>query len=247
MRPHLLVVEDDAAIRDLLDFTLVAAGYRVTALESAERAIEEIRMAVPTLALIDWMLPGLSGVKLVARLRADERTRELPLILVTAKDDEPSRVAGLDSGADDYVVKPFSPRELVARIRALVRRRVPELSDEPIVVGPIALDPGGHQVLLGGVAVPLRLAEFRILRFLMAYAGRVFSREELLNRVWGDHVFIEERTVDVHIRRLRIALDPHGRTMIETVRGGGYRLNLEAQKQKNLTPLGDEVPRGTPA
>jgi two-component system, OmpR family, phosphate regulon response regulator PhoB len=243
MSASILVVEDDAGIRELLDYTLKQAGYRVTAVASAEQACDAVRAARPTLVLIDWMLPGMSGIGLLQRLRSDPRTGELPIILVTAKDAEANRLTGLDNGADDYVVKPFSPRELVARVRALLRRRVPEHSDLTLTLGPLCLEPSTHLVTLAGRPIPLRLAEFRVLRFFMAHPDRVFTRGELLDRVWGDHVFVEERTVDVHIRRLRIALGSFGREFIETVRGGGYKLSLassaDAGTEQQKSPVNE--------
>jgi two-component system, OmpR family, phosphate regulon response regulator PhoB len=224
MSASILVVEDDNAIRDLLRYTLEQAGFEVRTAPSAERALDAVGEALPALALVDWMLPAMSGLALVQKLRQDVRSAELPIIMVTAKDAEPNRIAGLDGGADDYVVKPFSPREIVARVRALLRRRAPEHSDLALAIGPLALDPATHQVTFEGRRVELRLTEFKLLRFFMAYPDRVFSRTQLLDRVWGDHVFVEERTVDVHIRRLRLALGRDGRELIATVRGGGYKL-----------------------
>ena len=176
------------------------------------------------MVLIDWMLPKVSGLALAQQLRAAPRTAKLPLIMVTAKGEEGDRVAGLESGADDYLVKPFSPRELVARIQAVLRRRAPHAAEMTLAVGPLQLDPISYEVTLDGRAVELASAEFKLLRFFMAHPGRVFSRAQVLDQVWGDHVFIEERTVDVHIRRLRQALGPKGEQLLETVRGAGYKL-----------------------
>jgi two-component system phosphate regulon response regulator PhoB len=180
---------------------------------------------LPDLLLLDWMLPGQSGLAFARQLRADARTRELPIIMVTARTDEGDKVAGLEAWVDDYVTKPFSPRELKARINAVLRRRAPEAAHESLEVGPLRLDAVAHRVTVSGREAALGPTEFRLLRFLMARPDRVHSRGQLLDMVWGDHVYIEERTVDVHIRRLRVALEPYGADgMIETVRGSGYRL-----------------------
>jgi two-component system phosphate regulon response regulator PhoB len=175
--------------------------------------------------LLDWMLPGRSGLALARELRGEERTRELPIIMVTARADEADRITGLEAWVDDYVTKPFSPRELKARIKAVLRRRAPEAVQTMLAVGPLRLDPVAHRVTVSGREVNIGPTEFRLLRFLMARPDRVHSRAQLLDMVWGDHVYIEERTVDVHVRRLRVALEPLGAdAMIETVRGSGYRL-----------------------
>ena len=223
--PSVLVVEDEPAIRELLTVNLVDAGYEVVAAEDAESARRRIDEALPDLLLLDWMLPGLSGLAFARQLRADARTRDLPVIMVTARTDEADRVAGLEAWVDDYVTKPFSPRELKARIKSVLRRRAPEAAQEALAAGPLTLDPSTHRVSVGGATVAMGPTEFRLLRFLLARPERVHTRRQLLDQVWGDHVYIEERTVDVHIRRLRLALEPHGAdAMIETVRGTGYRL-----------------------
>jgi two-component system phosphate regulon response regulator PhoB len=227
MTPSVLVVEDEPAIQELLRVNLVDAGYEVRAALDAETAQRELRDAVPTLLLLDWMLPGKSGLALAKELRGDTRTRELPIIMLTARTDEADKVAGLEAWVDDYVTKPFSPRELKARIRAVLRRRAPEAAQEPLTAGRLRLDPATHRVTVDGDAVPLGPTEFRLLRFLLARPERVHSRTQLLDQVWGDHVYIEERTVDVHIRRLRLALEPFGQDgLVETVRGSGYRLSV---------------------
>jgi two-component system phosphate regulon response regulator PhoB len=191
----------------------------------AETAQALLRDALPDLVLLDWMLPGQSGLALAKQLRADTRTRELPIIMVTARGEEADKVAGLEAWVDDYVTKPFSPRELKARIKSVLRRRAPEAAQEPLVAGPLRLDPVTHRVTVNGRPVHVGPTEFRLLRFLLARPERVHSRAQLLDQVWGDQVYIEERTVDVHIRRLRLALEPHGvDRLIETVRGSGYRL-----------------------
>ncbi len=224
MGSRVLVVEDDAAIQALLDFTLKKAGFEATIVASAEAGAEALRDALPDIVLIDWMLPKMSGIAFARQLRRDTRSAGLPIIMVTARGEEGDRVEGLESGADDYLVKPFSPRELVARIQAVLRRRAPHAAETALSVGSLHLDPSTHQVTLAGRRLEMAPTEFRLLRFLMANPGRVFTRAQLLDKVWGDHVFIEERTVDVHVRRLRQALGASGESLIETVRGAGYRL-----------------------
>ena len=227
MMPSILVVEDEPAILELIKVNLVDAGYDVKAAGDAETANEALKQELPDLVLLDWMLPGQSGLALARQLRGDARTRELPIIMVTARSEEGDKVAGLEAWVDDYVTKPFSPRELKARIKAVLRRRAPEASQEPLQAGPLKLDPLTHRVTVGGRPVTLGPTEFRLLRFLLARPERVHSRSQLLDHVWGDHVYIEERTIDVHIRRLRLALTPFGAdALIETVRGSGYRLAL---------------------
>ena len=225
MTPSILVVEDEPAIQELLRVNLEDAGFAVRAVADAEAALGEIRRALPDLLLLDWMLPGQSGLALARGLRGEARTRELPIIMVTARGDEADRVAGLEACVDDYVTKPFSPRELKARIKSVLRRRAPESAQETLTVGPLRLDPSTHRVTANDEPVHLGPTEFRLLKFFMARPERVHSRPQLLDQVWGDHVYIEERTIDVHIRRLRLALQPFDCAhMIETVRGGGYRL-----------------------
>ena len=225
MMPSILVVEDEPAIQELLRVNLEDAGFAVRTVADAEAALGEIRRALPDLLLLDWMLPGQSGLALARGLRGEARTRELPIIMVSARGDEADRVAGLEAWVDDYVTKPFSPRELKARIKAVLRRRAPEAAQEILTVGPLKLDPSTHRITANNAPVQLGPTEFRLLRFLIARPERVHSRAQLLDQVWGDHVYIEERTVDVHIRRLRLALQPFACAhMIETVRGVGYRL-----------------------
>jgi two-component system phosphate regulon response regulator PhoB len=226
MMPKVLVVEDEPAIRELLKVNLVDAGYDVRAVPDAEQAQSELNEALPDLLLLDWMLPGKSGLALAKELRGATRTRELPIIMITARTDEADKVAGLEAWVDDYVTKPFSPRELKARIKAVLRRRAPESAQEPLAAGALRLDPTTHRVTVDDRTVHLGPTEFRLLRFLLARPERVHSRTQLLDHVWGDHVYIEERTVDVHIRRLRLALEPFGQDgLVETVRGSGYRLS----------------------
>lgn len=225
MPANILVVEDEPAIQELLALNLEHAGHHVLRAKDAEQANELVRHALPDLILLDWMLPGQSGVQFARSLRQGERTKQVPIIMLTARGQEHDKVAGLDSGADDYVTKPFSPRELLARINAVLRRRAPQLTDEPIEISGLRLDPVTHRVSAEGRNLELGPTEFRLMHFLMTHPERVHSRTQLLDQVWGDHVFVEERTVDVHIRRLRKALEPttHDR-LIETVRGSGYRL-----------------------
>jgi two-component system phosphate regulon response regulator PhoB len=227
--PTVLVVEDEAAIAELIAINLRHAGFEVTLAENAEQATVAVDAVLPDLVLLDWMLPGQTGVALSRRWRADARTRELPIIMLTARADETDKVAGLDAGADDYLTKPFSTQELLARIRAVLRRRVPEALDTVVEVGGLRLDPSTRRVSRLGVDLKLGPTEFRLLHFFMTHPERVHSRAQLLDRVWGDHVFIEERTVDVHVKRLREALLPaRCASMIETVRGAGYRLSQQA-------------------
>jgi two-component system, OmpR family, phosphate regulon response regulator PhoB len=224
MMPSVLVVEDDMGIQELLRFTLEQAGYHTHCADRAEAALRLLTDALPDLVILDWMLPTTSGLQLARQLRADPRTRQLPIIMVTARGEEPDKVAGLDGGADDYIVKPFSPKELVARVQALLRRRAPELSTGSLVNGPIRLDTTSYEAFVDGKRMTLTPIEFKLLRFLMANPGRVYSRNQLLDQVWGDHVYVEERTVDVHVRRLRMALGEVGEALIETVRGAGYKM-----------------------
>jgi two-component system phosphate regulon response regulator PhoB len=225
MPANILVVEDEPAIQELLALNLEHAGHHVLRARDAEQAGELVRHALPDLILLDWMLPGQSGANFARKLRQDERTKLVPIIMLTARGQEQDKVVGLDAGADDYVTKPFSPRELLARIKAVLRRRAPELTDEPIEISGLKLDPATHRVSAQGTQLELGPTEFRLLHFLMAHPERVHSRTHLLDQVWGDHVFVEERTVDVHIRRLRKALEPTGHDrLVETVRGSGYRL-----------------------
>jgi two-component system phosphate regulon response regulator PhoB len=195
---------------------------------SAEEAEAAIRNALPDVLVLDWMLPGESGVAFARRLRADERTRELPILMLTARAMEQDKLSGLEAGADDYLTKPFSPRELAARIKAVLRRRAPQLSGDAVEAEGLHLDPATRRVTAHGKRVELSPSEFRLLHFLMTHPERVYSRAQLLDHVWGDHVFIEERTVDVHIRRLRKALEPSGHDrLIETVRGSGYGFRID--------------------
>jgi two-component system phosphate regulon response regulator PhoB len=225
---RVLVVEDEPAIAELIALNLRHQGFEVAVAPDADAAQAQVDRVLPDLVILDWMLPGVSGVQLARRWRADPRTREVPLIMLTARAAESDTIAGLDAGADDYLTKPFSPGELQARIRAVLRRRAPSALQLPVEVGALRLDPSSRRVSHGGAESRIELkvgpTEFRLLHVLMSQPERVHTRAQLLNRVWGDHVFIEERTVDVHVKRLREALAPAGaQGMVETVRGVGYR------------------------
>jgi two-component system, OmpR family, phosphate regulon response regulator PhoB len=224
-----LVVEDESAIAELISINLRHAGYEVMVATTAAQAQAAVDRVLPDLVLLDWMLPGQSGIQLAKQWRSDARTKELPLIMLTARSDESDKIAGLDSGADDYLTKPFSTKELLARIRAVLRRKAPEALDTAVEIEGLRLDPATRRVTrdFGGQLKEVKIGptEFRLLHFLMTHPERVHSRAQLLDRVWGDHVFIEERTVDVHVKRLREALAPvECNSLIETVRGAGYRL-----------------------
>lgn len=226
MAANILVVEDELAIQELIAVNLEHAGHYVIRASDAEGALGIVKNALPDLLLIDWMLPGMSGVSLARRLRREDRTREIPIILLTARGGEADKIAGLEAGADDYVTKPFSVRELLARIKAVLRRRAPQMTDDPVETAGLRLDPATRRTFGGSRPLALGPSEFRLLHFLMTHPERVHSRTQLLDQVWGDHVFVEERTVDVHIRRLRKALEPTGHDrLIETVRGSGYRFS----------------------
>ncbi len=221
---NVLIVEDEPAIQELIAVNLEAAGHHTLRATDAEQALTILRETLPDLVLLDWMLPGQSGLAIARHLRSAERTRAIPIIMLTAKSAEQDKVAGLEAGADDYVTKPFSPRELLARIKAVMRRRSPQLTDDMVEVRGLRLDPATHRVSGNGRVLDLGPTEFRLLHFFMTHAERVHTRTQLLDQVWGDQVFVEERTVDVHIRRLRKALEESGHdALIETVRGTGYR------------------------
>ena len=226
MAATILVVEDEPAIQELIAYNLKQAGHQPLRADNAEQALNLVANALPDLILLDWMLPGLSGIEFARRIRADKRTRAIPIIMLTARSDEQDKLQGLETGADDYITKPFSPRELNARIKAVLRRRAPEMTDDMVQLGGLKLDPASHRVTGNGAPVELGPTEFRLLHFLMTHAERVHSRTQLLDQVWGDHVFVEERTVDVHIRRLRKALEPTELdSLVQTVRGTGYRFS----------------------
>jgi two-component system phosphate regulon response regulator PhoB len=227
---RVLVVEDEPAIAELVAINLRHAGHQVELAADAALAQSAVNKVLPDLVLLDWMLPGQSGVALARHWRTQARTRELPIIMLTARADEADKIQGLDAGADDYLTKPFSTKELLARIRAVLRRKLPEAFEAVLEAGALTLDPVTHRVMCHSQEIKLGPTEFRLLRFFMSHAERVHSRAQVLDRVWGDHVYIEERTVDVHVKRLRAALAPvHCDHMIETVRGAGYRLTLLRQ------------------
>ncbi len=226
MPATILVVEDEPAIQLLIEVNLRRAGHAVQLAPDAETARRLVQEALPDLVLLDWMLPGMSGIDFARLLRSEARTRSLPIIMLTARAEERDKIDGLDIGADDYVTKPFSPRELVARIKAVLRRHAPQATEDVVVLGGLRLDPATHRITAGDAVVNLGPTEFRLLHFLMTHPERVHGRSQLLDQVWGDHVFVEERTVDVHIRRLRAALEPSGHdVLIQTVRGSGYRMS----------------------
>lgn len=232
-----LVVEDEPAIQELISFNLKKSGLAPICADNAEQAMIMVNNVLPDLVLLDWMLPNLSGVEFARQLRRNSRTQAIPIIMLTAKIELEDKITGLEAGADDYITKPFSPRELIARIKAVLRRRVPEISDEIIEAGGLKVDPTQHRVfayrndLPEPIEVKLGPTEFRLLHFLMAHKERVYTRTQLLDRIWGDHVFIEDRTVDVHIRRLRKVLEKIGKDdLVQTVRGTGYRFSSEYEE-----------------
>lgn len=234
MIAKILIVEDEPAVRELITYNLQQAGYDTVHAEDAEKAMAVINAALPDLILLDWMLPKMSGVEFARTLRRHERTRWIPIIMLTARAQEADKVMGLDI-ADDYITKPFSPRELIARINAVLRRLAPEASDEVVELDGLKLEPAQHRVTAGDKKIELGPTEYRLLHFLMTHTERVYSRGQLLDRVWGDHVFVEERTIDVHIRRLRKALEAAGKDeWIQTVRGTGYRFSV-------IAPLADDA------
>lgn len=220
----ILIVEDEPSIATLVNFTLKEGGWNAFTANSAAEAWEFILHRTPQLILLDWMLPDQSGLRLLSRIRADRQLQDLPVIMLTAKSMEEDKIAGLDNGADDYITKPFSPRELTARIKALLRRKSPEHAQSLMSAGPVTLDPVSCLVMLHGQKIDIGHAEFKLLKFFLAHPERVFSRSQLLDKVWGDHVAIEERTVDVHVLRLRKALK-EAEFLIKTVRSVGYMLS----------------------
>ncbi|MCC8987732.1 MAG: phosphate regulon transcriptional regulator PhoB [Candidatus Contendobacter sp.] len=223
---RILIVEDEQPIREMVMFALANAGYDVREAADARQAQVRIAEHLPDLMLLDWMLPGISGIDYARRLKKEDLTRDLPIIMLTARAEEEDTVQGLESGADDYMTKPFSPRELVARIRAVLRRGGPAGEDEMLRANGLSLDLASHRVSAGETLLEMGPTEYRLLEFFMAHPERVYSRGQLLDRVWGSNVYVEERTVDVHIRRLRKALEPHGHdALIQTVRGAGYRFS----------------------
>jgi two-component system phosphate regulon response regulator PhoB len=220
---RVLVVEDESAIAELISINLRHNGMLPLLASDGVAAQKHIDEVLPDVILLDWMLPGQSGLELARRWRADPRTKTTPILMLTARGDEPDKIAGLDAGADDYITKPFSTQELLARIRAVLRRRAPEQASDVVRIGGLQLDGSTHRVSFNDQGIKLGPTEFKLLNYLMHHSERVHSRSQLLDRVWGDHVFIEERTVDVHVKRLREALGEAG-SMVETVRGVGYRI-----------------------
>jgi two-component system phosphate regulon response regulator PhoB len=226
--PRVLIVEDEPSIAELVAVNLRHNGFAPTWAEDGVAAQREIDTLLPDLILLDWMLPGQSGLTLARKWRGDARTKAIPILMLTARGDEPDKVSGLDAGADDYITKPFSTQELLARIRAVLRRRVPEPVTESVTVAELVLDSATHRVSWRGQMLKVGPTEFKLLQYLMKHPERVHSRGQLLDKVWGDHVYIEERTVDVHVKRLRESLGAAG-AMVETVRGAGYRLTAQPQ------------------
>ena len=225
-KPRVLIVEDESSIAELIAVNLRHNGFDPIWAEDGVSAQREIDSGLPDLILLDWMLPGQSGLVLARQWRRDARTKAVPILMLTARGDEPDKVAGLDAGADDYITKPFSTQEMLARIRAVLRRRAPEVVTERVEIGELALDTATHRVTWQGQSLKVGPTEFKLLAYLMQHAERVHSRSQLLDKVWGDHVYIEERTVDVHVKRLRESLGAAA-AMVETVRGAGYRLTAQ--------------------
>ncbi len=228
MSRTILLVEDEAPIRDMLSFVLEQAGFNVDEAEDFDVGLDKICEPYPDLILLDWMLPGGSGVQLAKKLKQHEFAKDIPVIMLTARSEEDDKIRGLEAGADDYVTKPFSPKELVARIKAVMRRVTPTSKEEPIEFSGLILEPVSHRVTSGGEPVDMGPTEFKLLHFFMTHPERVYSREQLLDNVWGTNVYVEDRTVDVHIRRLRKAISENGHdAMIQTVRGSGYRFSAK--------------------
>ena len=227
--PRILIVEDEPAIAELISVNLRHNGFSPVWAAEGAAAQREIDRALPDAILLDWMLPGPSGITLAKRWRTDPRTKGVPILMLTARGDEPDKVAGLDAGADDYITKPFSTQEMLARLRAVLRRRAPEPTDDAVSIGGLLLDGATHRVSWHGQPVKVGPTEFKLLQYLMKHPERVHSRQQLLDKVWGDHVFIEERTVDVHVKRLREALGTQAGSLVETVRGAGYRVTAQPQ------------------
>jgi two-component system phosphate regulon response regulator PhoB len=229
MKPHVLVVEDEAPLVELLNYNLAEAGFETTAVTDGEEALLAVAERRPDLVVLDWMLPMVSGIEVCRQLRRKPDTRDIPIIMLTAKTEEADRVRGLESGADDYITKPFSPKELVARVRAVLRRTRPVFSEESLVYADVSMDLAAHRIYRDEQPIHIGPTEYRLLRHFMEQPGRVFSREQLLDAVWGHDVYVELRTVDVHIRRLRKALNQNGgQDLIRTVRSAGYALDMAA-------------------
>jgi two-component system phosphate regulon response regulator PhoB len=235
MNSGILVVEDEAITRRMLVANLERAGHQVRSAGNVPEADAEISKLLPDLVLLDWVLPDASGVGFARRLRADQRTRDIPIIMLTSRAQEGDLVAGLEAGADDYITKPFSPRELLARVKAQLRRRAPQTTDDLVEIAGLRVDPALKRVSAGGHEIDLSALEFRMLHFFVTHPGRIFSREQLLNKLWGDHVYVQDRTVDAHIRALRQALRPSGHDLlVETVRGSGYCFRRELPSASEL-------------
>jgi two-component system phosphate regulon response regulator PhoB len=228
MNSGILVVEDEPITLHMIVANLERAGYQARSANSVAAAEEAIAAKLPDLLLLDWVLPNATGVSLMRKLRSDQRTREIPIIMLTSRAQESDLLTGLDAGADDYMTKPFSPRELLARVKVQLRRRAPQTTDDVVEIGGLRIDPALKRISAGGRDVELGAIEFRMLHFFATHAGRVFSREQLLDKLWGDQVFVQDRTVDAHIRALRQALRPSGHdSLVETVRGTGYCFRRE--------------------
>ena len=226
MTARILIVEDESAIRDMLSFVMEQHGFSTVTAEDFDSALSMLQEPYPDLILLDWMFPGGNGVQLAKRIKQDEFTRQIPIIMLTARGEEEDKVKGLEVGADDYITKPFSPKELVARIKAVLRRSAPTRLEEVIDVHGLQLDPVSHRVTVGSLVLDMGPTEFRLLHFFMTHPERVYSREQLLDNVWGTNVYVEDRTVDVHIRRLRKALEESSHDkLVQTVRGSGYRFS----------------------
>lgn len=228
MTAKILIVEDEPAISEMIELALTRANFEVIKAADAEEAIELLTDLLPDLVLLDWMLPGSSGIEFARRIKKEELTAQTPIIMLTAKGSEPDKVSGLEAGADDYITKPFSPRELIARIKAVLRRTSPQTKSETIEVDNLILDTASHRIMVNNESLELGPTEYRLLHFFMTHPERVYNRGQLLDRVWGSNVYVEERTVDVHIRRLRKALTPSGHDRyVQTVRGTGYRFSTK--------------------
>jgi len=226
MAAKILIVEDEPAVLEMISFVLEQAGFETQQAANSEEACRQLSSSPPDMILMDWMLPGMSGIELTRILKSDPVTRDIPIILLTARGEEDDKVRGLGSGAEDYVLKPFSPRELIARIKVILRRITPHVFEEVVEADGLQLDPSSRRAQVNGKEVDLGPTEFRLLHFFLTHRDKVHTRSKLLDKVWGTNVFIEERTVDVHIRRLRKALEPHNADgMVQTVRGAGYRFS----------------------
>lgn len=226
MSRRVLIVEDEAPIREMLSFVMEQHGFQAVEAKDYNSAVAQLKEPYPDMVLLDWMLPGGSGIQLAKKIKSDDFIRHIPIIMITAKSEEEDKIRGLEVGADDYITKPFSPKELMARMRAVLRRVAPTVLDEPLEVDGVQLDPVSHRISFEGKSINMGPTEFKLLHFFMTHPERVYSREQLLDQVWGTNVYVEDRTVDVHIRRLRKALTEYGRErLIQTVRGVGYRFS----------------------